>query len=166
MHLIKNKKLAPALAALTLLGLLTVALPVAASEVTRDSYRAAVEPICQANTTANERILGGVRRQVKQGKLKPASLKFAKAAKALKRTVAELRAVPQPAADEARLAKWLGFVGTEAALFETAAQKLKAGNKTAAQSVVIRLTHNATLANNVVLPFEFRYCRFEPSRFT
>jgi hypothetical protein len=161
-----SKRLSLPIAAIATLAVLAAASLALAAEVTRDSYRAAVEPICQANTAANERILGGVRQEVKQGKLKPAALKFSKAAQALKRTIAELKAVPQPAADEARLAKWLGFVGTEAALFETGAQKLKAGNKTAAQSVVIRLTHNATLANNVVLPFEFRYCRFEPSRFT
>ena len=31
---------------------------------------------------------------------------------------------------------------------------------------MIHLEHNAQLANNIVLDFEFHYCHFEPSRFT
>ncbi len=150
-------------AAIVLLAAASLAL---AAEVTRDSYREAVEPICKANTQANEKILGGVRKQVKQGKLKAASRQFTKAAKALRKTIAQLKAVPQPQADQARLAKWLRFVGVEASLFEKVAVKLKEGKKIAAQAMVIRLEHNASLANNVSTPFEFDYCRFEPSRFT
>ncbi len=154
------------------LALATVALCVAvvslasAAEVTRESYVAAVEPICKANTQANERILKGVRTEVKKGKLKAAGAQFAKAAAALNRTYAELKAVPQPSADAARLAKWLGHVKTEAALFEKAGKALKAGEKTKAQKIVIQLTHNANLANDQVFSFNFHYCRFEPSKFT
>jgi hypothetical protein len=57
-------------------------------------------------------------------------------------------------------------VTTEATLFQKTATKLKAGDKNGAQSMVIKLTHNANQANNLVLGFEFRYCRFEPSKFT
>jgi hypothetical protein len=148
------------------LALLTAALPALAAEVTRDSYREAVEPICKTNTEANERILKGVRKEVKQGKLKPAASRFEKAAKELRKTVRELKVVPQPAADKARLSKWLGIVGEEASYFQTAGEQLRAGNKVAAQETVLRLTHNASKANNVVIPFEFRYCRLEPSKFT
>jgi hypothetical protein len=154
------------------LALATVALCVAvvslasAAEVTRESYVAAVEPICKANTQANERILKGVRTEVKKGKLKAAGAQFAKAAAALNRTYAELKAVPQPSADAARLATWLGHVKTEAALFEKAGKALKAGEKTKAQKIVIQLTHNANLANDQVFSFNFHYCRFEPSKFT
>jgi hypothetical protein len=147
-------------------ALLVAALPAAAAEVTRTSYREAVEPICKVNTEANERILGGVRAEVRQGRLKRASARFSRAAKALKRALGELKSVPQPSADAARLARWLRFVTTEATLFQATAAKLEAGDKTAAQADVVRLTHNATLANDTVLPFEFKYCRFEPSRFT
>jgi hypothetical protein len=156
------------LAALLLLALAAfAAVPVAlGAEVTRTAYREEVEPICQQNTLANEKILKGVRKEVKEGKLKLAGSKFSRAATALHKTLLQLKAVPQPSADEARLAKWLRYVATEAELFKTAAAKLSAGQEAAAQSVAVRLSHNATLANNTVLPFEFRYCRFEPSRFT
>ncbi len=137
-----------------------------AEEVTRDSYKEAVEPICKTNTEANKRILKGVRKLVKEGKLKAAGGKFGKAGAALKRTHGELKAVPRPPADETKLAKWLDKINSEVTLFGKAAKQLKAGNKTGAQATVIRLTHNATQANNLVLGFEFHYCRFEPSKFT
>jgi hypothetical protein len=137
-----------------------------AAEVTRESYKEAVEPICKANTEANKRILKGVRAKVRAGKLKAAGRQFGKAGEALKRTHGELAAVPQPPEDEAKLTKWLGYVNTEASLFKKAGAKLKAGNKTAAQTIVIKLQHNASQANNLVLGFEFHYCRFEPSKFT
>jgi hypothetical protein len=138
----------------------------AAEEVTRDSYTEAVEPICKTNTQANEKILKGVRQKFKSGKLAAAATQFHKASEALKKTVKQLKAIPQPTADEAKLAKWLKYVEEEANLFQQTANKLKQGNKAGAQAMVIRLTHNANQANNQVLGFEFHYCRFEPSKFT
>lgn len=137
-----------------------------ATEVTRESYKEEVEPICKTDTQANEKILKGVRQKVKQGKLKAAGTQFTQAGHALHKALVQLKAVPQPTADEARLAKWLKYVGEEESLFLQAGAKLKQGNKNAAQALVIRLTHNANQANNQVLPFEFKYCRFEPSKFT
>jgi hypothetical protein len=151
-------------AALACLGALAPA--ASAAEISRAEYKAQVEPICQANTKANERILGGVRNLVREGKLKPAAAKFSKAGAALKQTHSQLRAVPQPSADEAKLAKWLDYVKTEADLFNKVAQKLRAGQKGAAQSLVNKLTTNANQANSTVLAFGFRYCRFEPAKFT
>jgi hypothetical protein len=138
----------------------------AAEEVTRDSYKATVEPICQVNSKANERILKGVRQEVKQGKLKLAGSKFLKAGAALQKTYAELAAVAKPSADEARLTTWLGYVKTEAGLFTQAGKALKAGNKHKAQKLVNKLTQNANKANATVLAFNFHYCRFEPSKYT
>lgn len=137
-----------------------------ATETTRAEYAATVEPICKANTQANERILKGVKTEVKQGKLKLAAQRFAKASTALKKTLTQLKAVPQPAADQARLTTWLGYVKTEAELFQSTSKKLASGDKMGAQAMVIRLTHNANLANNQVLAFDFTYCRFEPSKFS
>jgi hypothetical protein len=137
-----------------------------AEEVTRDTYKAQVEPICKANTQANEKILKGVRQEVKAGKLKLAGTQFAKAAAALNNAYTQLKAVPQPPADVAKLDKWLAYVKTEAKLFGEAAKALKANDKTRAQTIVVKLTHNANLANNQVLSFGFRYCKLEPSKFT
>jgi hypothetical protein len=149
------------------LALSMLASPLAlAAEVTRESYKEAVEPICKTNTEANERILKGVRQKVKAGKLKQAGTQFEKAGKALHKAIVQIKAVAQPPADEAKLAKWLKYVGEEEKLFLKGAKQLKEGNKTGAQETVIRLNSNANKANNQVLPFEFKYCRFEPSKFT
>jgi hypothetical protein len=137
-----------------------------ANEAERQEYKEAVEPICKANTEANKRILKGVRKEVKEGKLKLAGRQFGKAGAALKRTHAELKAVPQPPEDQTKLTKWLSLISTEVTLFQKAAKQLKAENKTGAQATVIRLEHNANQANNQVIGFEFHYCRFEPSKFT
>jgi hypothetical protein len=156
----------PAALGLAAAAVLVIAIPAAATEVTRATYTEAVEPICKANTEANEKILKGVRAGVKANRLKPAGAQFAKAAAALEQAYTQLKAVPQPPADTAKLAKWLRYVKTEASLFSATAAKLKAANKTAAEANVVRLTHTANLANAQVLGFEFEYCRFEPSRFT
>jgi hypothetical protein len=148
-------------AAVALLG----AVPASAAEATRETYVAAVEPICKANTEANEKILKGVRGKVKAGKLDEASKRFMAAARALERTRAEILQVPKPAADAARLTRWLGFVRTEVKLFESVGRKLANGELASAQKMVVRLVTTARQANNQVLPLEFVYCALQPSRF-
>lgn len=166
MGLMVGKKSVAALSAVALTMSMLAAPFAIAAEVTRESYKEAVEPICKTNTEANEKILKGVRQKVQKGKLKEAGTQFEKAGKALHRAIVQLKAVPQPTSDEAKLAKWLKYVGEEEKLFLKGAKQLKEGNKAAAQATVIRLNHNANQANNQVLAFEFKYCRFEPSKFT
>lgn len=138
----------------------------AAEEVTRESYKAAVEPICKTNVQANERLLKNVRAEVKAGKLKSAATKFTQAAVALNKAIKKLKAVPQPTADKAKLGKWLKNIEEEEGFFLQIAKKLKAGDKNGATAMQIRLSHTANVANNQVLAFEFKYCRVEPSKFT
>ena len=145
---------------------LMAAVPLAfAAEPTKESYVAEVEPICEANTKANEKILKNVKAEVKGGKLAPAGTSLLKAGNALKTTYNELSAVTQPSADAAKLTKWLGYVKGEAELFEKAGKLLKAGQKAQAQQIVNKLSRNANLANFEVVSFGFRYCKFQPSKF-
>jgi hypothetical protein len=137
-----------------------------AAEQTRESYTAQVEPICKASTESSDRILKGVKGEVKAGKLKLAAGQFSKAATALKATLNKLRAVPQPVADKAKLTKWLGYIKEEVGLFEQTAAKLNAGKKAAAQEMAVRLTYTVNKANNSVISFEFNYCHADPSQFT
>ena len=89
--------------ALTTVALLALGVPLAlGAEQTREGYVEAVEPICKANTQANEKILKGVKSEVKAGKLAPAGASLMKAAKALKQTYTQLAGVPQPTADAAK----------------------------------------------------------------
>lgn len=137
-----------------------------ATEVTRDSYKEAVEPICKTNVEANERILKNVRANVKAGKLRLAASQFTKAADALKKAIPKLKAVPQPTADMANLAKWLKYIGEEEGYFRQIAKKLKANDKNGATAMQIRLQNTAKQANNQVLAFEFKYCKVDPSKFS
>jgi Flp pilus assembly protein TadD len=146
--------------------LAAAALAVTDPEQTREGYVAQAEPICKTNTKANERILSGVRREIRQGKLGLAAGKFKRAAAAFGKATRELKAVPQPVADEAKLTKWLGLLGKEKSLLSQIGQALKAGKKSKAQSLSVKLTHNGNAANNAVLGFEFNYCLINSSRFS
>jgi hypothetical protein len=154
----------------TVLGSLVIALALAASafaaEVSRDEYKAAAEPICMKSAKENERILANVRKEVKTGKLKPAAAKFSQASKVQSKSLKQLEALPQPAADEARLGAWLGYLGSEAELFATAGRKLSSGDKAGAEHITSKIAQIANKANVQVLPFEFHYCRQEPSKYT
>ena len=153
-----------ALAALAVF--LMAAVPLAfGAEPTKESYKAEVEPICEANTKSNEKLLKNVKSEVKAEKLAPAGASLVAAGKALKKTWSELGAVPQPAESATKLAKWLSYVKEEAALFEKAGSLLKAGKKAPAQQIVNKLSRNANLANFEVVSFGFHYCKFEPSKF-
>jgi hypothetical protein len=141
------------------------AFPAMAAETTRDQYVEAVEPICKSNREANEKILKGVQAKVKAGKLDAASKQFFGAARALKRTRAQLLKVPKPSEDAARLTKWLGLVKREAELFEAVGRKLAKGEKNPANKMVARLVGTAKQANSLVLDFQFRYCEFPISQY-
>ncbi|HYJ22010.1 MAG TPA: hypothetical protein VEW07_08320 [Solirubrobacterales bacterium] len=145
---------------------LAIAVPMAgAAELSREQYSARVEPICKTNTEANRRIFKGAKAEVKADELKQAAGHFTRAAAALERTISQLKAVPRPAADEARLAKWIGYLETESSLLGGIGRALAQEDKAKAQLYSVRLNRNSNLANNTVLAFAFEYCRIDPARF-
>jgi hypothetical protein len=154
------------LAAPATLAILALSAAIAVADTTRDTYVASVEPICKRNSNANDRILRGVRKLVRKGKLKPAAARFRRAAAALNKAERQIAAVPRPAADARTLARWLGYLKTEAKLLAKIGRELKARKKSKASIDVVNLQHKANLANNTVLSFGFRYCRQNPSKYT
>jgi hypothetical protein len=153
--------------ATTVLVLAMAAPPaLAAEEPSRTEYKADVEPICKANSEANENILRGVRGKVKQGKLGPAGHQFTRAATALDKALSQLKAVPKPPADEARLTEWLKRVGDEATLLRKIGKALVERNRHKAETLSVKLVTGARLTNATVVSFGFHYCRFEPSKYT
>jgi hypothetical protein len=129
--------------ALTTAAAFPLIVPFAYAETSPTEYKEQVEPICKANTEHNKKTLKGVEAEVKKGKLRRPARQIAKAAKALKSTLALLQKVPQPEADKATLSKWLGEIKTEVSLFEAVGKKLKEGNKNAAEKMKIKLDHNS-----------------------
>jgi hypothetical protein len=152
--------------ALSMLAALPIVAHAAESEVTRESYVASVEPICKANKSSSDRLLKPVKSLVKSDELKQASQRFTKAAAALERAQTQLAAVPQPPADAAKLTKWLAGIRAEARLMRTIAAKLKQANKARASSLVVKLTHDANTTNNLVIVFQFDYCKIDPGKYT
>ena len=151
-----------ALAFAVLLGLAGFA----AAETTRPEYKLAVEPICKKNKEESEKFLKGVKTLVKKNKLKQAGADFSNAANALEKAEKQLAAVPQPTADQAKLSKWLSDIKGEVSLMRQIAAKFKAGNKSKGSSLSVKLTHNANTANNLVIAFQFKYCKINPSEFS
>ncbi len=153
----RAKRLGSALAAVAVLA--ATAIPLAgAAEVSREEYTAKVEPICKANVLASKRITKGTRAKVKAGKLKPASKDFFRAATAFAKMIRKLEAVPQPTADEAKLARWLGYLNAEKGLIKKVGKALASGNKHKASSYSVDQNETSRHANREALGFDFNYC--------
>jgi hypothetical protein len=161
-----NRRISKLFAATFVAVLASATIALAATEQTRETYVSQVEPICQQNTKSNEQILAGVRKKIKQGQLKVAAGQFTKASTAFGKAVTQIEVVPQPPADTAKLKKWTGYLEGETKLLSEIGKALKAGNKSKAQTLSVKLTHNGNLANNAVLGFEFNYCLIDSSRFS
>jgi hypothetical protein len=151
--------------AITVALIVAVPTALAAEELTRSEYVAKVEPICKANTDANARILKGVKEQVQKGELVPAGKRFIRASGALGKSVTQIAAVPQPAADAAKLTKWIGYLKAEKGYLQKIGQALKVKNKFKAQKLAVELNKNNNKANNTVISFGFDECRIDSSRF-
>jgi hypothetical protein len=152
-------------AAVTLLG----AAAAAAEEPTptpREEYVSQVEPICQANTEDDKRILKNVQQNVRQGKLKLAGRQFIHVSAAFGSAIGEMMAVPRPAEDEARLLKWFKFLRIVQTDLRKVGKAFKAEERVRATHEGIRVERASNAANNVGFVFEFHYCRLTRSRFS
>jgi cell division septum initiation protein DivIVA len=161
-------------------GVLTAAVSIAAMALlpaaaaadegpTRAQYVEQVEPICQANTEANKRILKNVRSKAKSGvpaKMKEAGAQFIHASAVFGKTVEKLSAVPRPSADDARLLKWFTQLGVVQAKLRALGVALKANQEIKAAHEQIRVERASNAANNFSFVFGFHYCHLTPSRFT
>lgn len=133
---------------------------------TREEYVAQVEPICQANTEANARILKNAKHRAQHGKMKQAAKQFIHASAAFGATVAKIAAVPRPPADEPRLLKWFKFLEIVRTDLHEVGTALREEDRIRAAHEGIRVQRASNAANNVGFVFEFHYCRITPSRFS
>jgi hypothetical protein len=129
-------------------------------EQTRESYKGQIEPICQANRDANERIMAGARTRVNKGKFELAGKQFIRVSESVGGLAKELATVPAPTGDERRVSRWLGFIR----LLKT---RLRAVGQYYMQGAEIKAAHESILAersgisaNNISIVFKVRYCRF------
>jgi hypothetical protein len=148
-------------------------LPAAAASAeegpTRAQYVEQVEPICQANTKANQRILKNVKtkaRSKEPSQVRQAGAQFVQASSAFGAATRKLALVPRPPADDARLLKWFTYLGIVKEKLLKLGRALKAGEKILAAHEQIRVERASNAANNVGFIFEFHYCHLSASNFT
>jgi len=136
-----------------------------ADEPTRESYVAAVEPICKRDREAGERILSGTKDNINNGKLAVAGRQLIRASGRLGETIGQIVAVPRPPADETKLQKWFGFLRIVKDRIRKTGKFFKEGKRLEATHESIRAEKSGNAANNVSFAFHFRYCRLSRSRF-
>lgn len=157
-------------AALTAAATLLLAASAHAEEgPSRAEYVERVEPICQANTEANRRILKNVKTKARSkapATVREAGAQFVQASSAFGSALRKISTVPRPSADDARLLKWFKYLGIVKSKLLKLGQALKAGEKILAAHEQIRVERASNAANNVGFIFEFHYCRLSASNFT
>lgn len=129
-------------------------------EQTRESYKAGVEPICQANREANERIMAGARERVNKGKLELAGKQFVRVSGSVGGLIKRLRPVPPPAADSHRVDRWLELMGLLKTRLRLVGKYFESAEKIKATHESILAERSGLSANNISIVFHFHYCRF------
>jgi hypothetical protein len=129
-------------------------------EQTRESYKAQVEPICQANREANERIMAGAKDRVDAGKLEPAGKQFIRVSASVGGLIKSLVTVPPPIADDHRVDRWLSSIRLLQERLRNVGKYYKAGEKIKAAHESILAERSGLSANNTSIVFHFRFCRF------
>ncbi len=154
---------------LALVAALAVAAPVALAieaAPTREEYVAKVDPICKRNSEASSNILDGAEQRVRKGKLVPAGKQFVRASAALGKAIGQIAAVPKPAADTAKLTKWIGQLKNEKTYLRKIGGYLKAEKKGRAYGQGHKLEHENRKAKATIgVGFGFRYCTINKSSF-
>jgi hypothetical protein len=131
----------------------------------RVEYVETLEAICEPRAAETERAVRGLPADVRAERLKAAGRKFAAAKRIFAATLEQISPLPRPPADRPKLAKWFAYLDRQEDYLGEIVAALRADRPIRAQRLTARFVHNGNLANNVVLPFGFRHCRFEFSRF-
>jgi hypothetical protein len=128
-------------------------------EQTRESYKTQVEPLCQTNRKANERIMSGARQRVNRNKLELAGRQFIRVSHSFGGLVKQLAVVPPPPADSHRVERWLEFMRLLETRLRTVGKYFKQGEKIKATHESILAERAGLTANNISIVFHFHYCR-------
>jgi hypothetical protein len=146
--------------AVVVVAMLAVAPLAHGEEQTRESYKAQVEPICQANRTANERIMDGAREHISKGKLELAGKQFIRASGSFGEMIKRLAPVPPPPADTHRVERWFEQMRLLKRRVRNVGKYYKAGEKIKATHESILAERSGIAANNISIVFKVHYCRF------
>jgi hypothetical protein len=134
--------------------------------LSRAEYAARVEPICKQSTEASERILEGVRSNVKKDRLPAAGQQFLRASSAFGKAIERIVTVPRSPTDEDRLLHWIDLLRVVEENLRKVGVDLKKEQRVRANHDAIRAERSGNAANNAGFGFPFRYCRLSPSMFS
>lgn len=140
--------------------LLVAVATTAAAEQTRETYKAQVEPLCETNREANERIMEGARQRVNRDELVPAGKQFIAASGSVGKLANQLATVPPPVGDERRVSRWLKFIRLLKTRLFNVGKYFKAGEEIKGTHESILAERAGLSANNISIVFHFRACRF------
>jgi hypothetical protein len=126
---------------------------------TRESYKARVEPLCQANRSVNNRIMAGAQQRVNAGKLDLAGKQFVRVSRSFGGLVKRLAKVPPPAADGHRVERWLELMRLLGSRLRLVGRYFEEGLKIKATHESILAERSGLSANNTSIVFHFLYCR-------
>jgi hypothetical protein len=146
-------------------AILAAAASAGAEDPARQGYVEQAEPICRSASEANQHILDGVRRDVREKRYAVAGRKFLRASRTFGRTATRLAALPRPPGYEERLGKWVDHLRLVRDYLRKIGKNLKRGDRLQANYESVRLRSASNAANNVVWQFGFRYCHLTSSRF-
>ncbi len=146
--------------AATAIAMLAIAPLAAGEEQTRESYKAQVEPLCQANRGANEEIMAGAKERVDKDKLVLAGKQFIRVSVSFGALIKRLTAIPSPLADERRVERWFDSMRLVEQRLREVGKYYKAGEKIKGTHTAILAERAGLSANNTSIVFHFHYCRF------
>jgi hypothetical protein len=143
-----------------IVALLAAAPLAAAVEQTRESYKAAVEPFCQANREANERIMDGAQRRINKREFTAVGKQFTRVSVSFGGLIPKIVAVPPPLGDERRVERWLEQMRLLKSRLRTVGKYYKEGEDIKAAHESALAQRAGIAANNISIVFKVRYCRF------
>ena len=132
-------------------------------EQTRESYKAQVEPICEVNREANERIMDGAQKRVNKREYIAVGKQFVRVSESFGSLIPKLVAVPPPVGDEHRVERWFEQMRLLKTRLRQTGKYYKQGEEIKAAHEAILAERSGIAANNISIVFKVRYCRF--SRF-
>lgn len=130
------------------------------AEQTRETYKAEIEPICEANRSANEQIMDGARERINRNELEPAGKQFIQASSSFGGLIKRLATVPPPPADTKRVKRWFEQMRLLKTRLRNIGKYYKKGKEIKATHESILAERSGISANNISIVFKVRYCRF------
>jgi hypothetical protein len=125
---------------------------------TRQQYVAKAERVCAKTDKKMTALTRAASKEAKAGNAKRAGNKFGQVASAFGKGVGQLKKIPKPTADRAKLTKWLRSLGVDVKLLAAEAKAYKAGNASKLSKAVKAAKKHGPKTNAIVGGFGFRSC--------